>query len=80
MSSDVIRIVVCGDDAVGKSSLIAALLKEEFVPNIQRVIPPVTISREDYAANANDFISENEIPVKESKGKKGLRRQHYIFC
>ncbi|OBA19659.1 mitochondrial Rho GTPase [Metschnikowia bicuspidata var. bicuspidata NRRL YB-4993] len=44
-----LRIVVCGDDTVGKSSLIATLVKDEFVANIQGKLSPVSISRDDYA-------------------------------
>jgi mitochondrial Rho GTPase 1 len=44
--SDTIRVVVCGDDGVGKSSLITSLVKDSFVPNIQPVLPPITIPRE----------------------------------
>ena len=58
MSQDTIRIVVCGDEFVGKSSLIASLIKEKFVSNIQRVIPPVTISRDDYTNSLSDYVSE----------------------
>lgn len=58
MSQDTIRIVVCGDEYVGKSSIIASLVKEKYVPNIQRVIPPVTISRDDYTENLSEYISE----------------------
>ncbi|CCJ28388.1 unnamed protein product [Pneumocystis jirovecii] len=32
-----IRIVVVGDDHVGKSSLITSLVKETFVSNIQKI-------------------------------------------
>lgn len=49
MSQDSIRIVVCGDDQVGKSLLVAHFIRERFVPNVQRVIPPITISKNDYA-------------------------------
>lgn len=58
MSQDTIRIVVCGDEFVGKSSLIASLIKEKFVSNIQRVIPPVTISRDDYTNSLSDYVSK----------------------
>lgn len=44
----VLRIVVCGDEAVGKSSLIATLVKDDFVPNIQGKLAPVSISKDDY--------------------------------
>ncbi|VEU23514.1 DEKNAAC104673 [Brettanomyces naardenensis] len=43
---DSIRVVVCGDEGVGKSSLIASLVKEKFVPNIQHVIPELVVPRD----------------------------------
>ncbi|GMM48492.1 ERMES complex Ca(2+)-binding regulatory GTPase [Pichia kluyveri] len=43
---DTIRVVVCGDEGVGKSSLITSLVKEKFVPNIQHIIPPISIPRD----------------------------------
>lgn len=52
MSSS-LRIVICGDEAVGKLSLLATFVKEEFVSSIQGVLPPVTIAREDYNAAAD---------------------------
>ncbi|ANZ76718.1 BA75_03848T0 [Komagataella pastoris] len=45
-----IRVVVCGDEGVGKSSLITSLLKEKFVENIQHLLPPVSIPR-DYSSS-----------------------------
>lgn len=55
------RIVVCGDEAVGKSLLIASFVKEEFVPGLQGIVPPVTISRDDYYMR--DPISDNDSDV-----------------
>ncbi len=43
---DSIRVIVCGDEGVGKSSLIASLVKEKYVPNIQHVIPELIIPRD----------------------------------
>lgn len=56
-----LRIVLCGDEAVGKSTLVAALVKEEFVPSVQGVIPPVTISRDDYTAMGD---SEEDVETR----------------
>lgn len=40
----VVRICVCGDESTGKSSLIASLVKDQFVNNkIQPVLPQITI-------------------------------------
>ncbi|KAM6523497.1 ERMES complex Ca(2+)-binding regulatory GTPase gem1 [Fusarium solani] len=39
-----VRICVCGDESTGKSSLIASLVKDQFVSNrIQPVLPQITI-------------------------------------
>lgn len=54
----IVRVVVCGDEGVGKSSLITALVKERFVPNIQHVIPPINIPRDfsDSRSSLNSTI------------------------
>lgn len=39
-----VRVVVCGDENTGKSSLIASFVKDLFVSGkIQPVLPPITI-------------------------------------
>lgn len=48
MSQDKISIVVCGDESVGKSTLIGSLVKGVFISNTQHIIPPITISKDDY--------------------------------
>lgn len=46
MAKETIRVVLCGDDGVGKSTLIVSLVKGRFISNIQDVLPPVTIPRD----------------------------------
>jgi GTPase SAR1 family protein len=42
--TDTVRIVVCGDEGTGKSSLITCLVKDHFRPTkIQPTLPPLTI-------------------------------------
>lgn len=41
-----LRVVVCGDEGVGKSTLITRLVKEVYVPNIQNVLPPISIPQD----------------------------------
>ncbi|KAJ1857620.1 ERMES complex Ca(2+)-binding regulatory GTPase gem1 [Coemansia sp. RSA 1822] len=43
---DNIRIVLVGDNGVGKSTLVTALIKETFIVNVQAVVPEVTIPPE----------------------------------
>ncbi|EGV64966.1 ERMES complex Ca(2+)-binding regulatory GTPase gem1 [Yamadazyma tenuis] len=64
MSQESIRVIVCGDDNVGKSTLISALVKGEYIPNIQKKLPPITISNEDYSECLIELISNS--PVKGS--------------
>lgn len=62
MSQESIRVIVCGDDHVGKSSVITTLVKGEYIPNIQKTLPPITISNEDYSDSLIDLLSNS--PVK----------------
>lgn len=56
MTKETIKIVVCGDDNVGKTSLLVSLIKNKFVSNLQDVISPITIPR-DFSSNANSSFS-----------------------
>ena len=67
-----IRIVVVGDDEVGKSSLISSLVKETTIIDRQlhnnNVLPPITISRDDYLESIQEYSSiNNEIPLPPKK-------------
>lgn len=46
MIKETIRVVVCGDDGVGKTSLIISLVKGAFEPYLQPVLPQITIPRD----------------------------------
>lgn len=46
MTKETIRVVLCGDDGVGKTSLIVSLVKGRFISNLQDVLPLVTIPRD----------------------------------
>ncbi|AEY96618.1 FADR402Wp [Eremothecium gossypii FDAG1] len=60
MAKERIRIVVCGDKGVGKSSLIACLVKDQFIPNLQDALPAVTIPRD---FSASPYSPQNTILV-----------------
>lgn len=57
MSHNSVRVIVCGDDTVGKSTLIASLVKGSYVANIQNVLPPMTISAQDYSESLIDLVN-----------------------
>lgn len=62
-----LRIVVCGDEAVGKSSLVASFVKEEFVPGLQGIVPPVTISRDDYFVRDSSSDGDSDVDKLDSR-------------
>ncbi|EGW34739.1 uncharacterized protein SPAPADRAFT_47823 [Spathaspora passalidarum NRRL Y-27907] len=59
MSQDTLRVVVCGDDSVGKSSLITSLIKETIIDSQPSVLPPITISQNDYIDSFDEYSLEN---------------------
>lgn len=56
MTKETIRIVVCGDDNVGKTSLLVSLIKNKFIPNIQDVLIPITLPP-DFSSDSNSSFS-----------------------
>lgn len=59
---DSILVVVCGDESVGKSSLISSLVKESYSTS-PGVLPPITISKDDYS----DSLRGNNEKIKKRK-------------
>ncbi|KAI0004590.1 mitochondrial Rho 1 [Russula compacta] len=53
-----VRILLVGDEGVGKSAIITSFIKEEFVPHVQHVIPEVTISP-DTSENVTTYIVDS---------------------
>ncbi|KAL6938216.1 hypothetical protein ACO0RG_004760 [Hanseniaspora osmophila] len=41
-----IKVVVCGDEHVGKTTLIANFVKNQYIPHLQKRLTPVSIPRE----------------------------------
>lgn len=56
---DVVRILLVGDDGVGKSTIITSLIKESFVSNVQHVVPEVTIPPEVTPENVTTCIVDS---------------------
>ncbi|QLG73141.1 hypothetical protein HG535_0E02250 [Zygotorulaspora mrakii] len=63
MAKETIRVVLCGDNGVGKSTLIASLAKDRFIPNLQEVLPLVTIPRD---FSSSPYSPKNTILVDTS--------------
>ncbi|GMM28374.1 ERMES complex Ca(2+)-binding regulatory GTPase [Martiniozyma asiatica (nom. inval.)] len=78
-----LRIVICGDEGVGKSSLITALVKEKYVPNIQHVVPPVVIPRLDRQTvlvdTSADNLSQLHYEIRQADSIWLVYADHYTY-
>ncbi|CAG8726224.1 8014_t:CDS:2, partial [Cetraspora pellucida] len=73
------RILLVGDDGVGKSTLIMSLIKETFVPNIQHVISEVTIPPEVTPENVITHIVDSSArPEHREQLELEIKKSHVI--
>ncbi|WVQ81609.1 mitochondrial Rho GTPase 1 [Cryptococcus sp. DSM 104549] len=76
---DLVRIVLVGDDGVGKSSIITSLIKEAFVSNVQHVVPEVTIPPEITPENfTTSIVDTSSNPRSRPHLLSSLSRAHVI--
>ncbi|KAK1922388.1 P-loop containing nucleoside triphosphate hydrolase protein [Papiliotrema laurentii] len=76
---DLVRIVLVGDDGVGKSSIITSLIKESFVTNVQHVVPEVTIPPEVTPENVTtSIVDTSSNPKSRAHLLSQLTRAHVI--
>ncbi|WWD20979.1 mitochondrial Rho GTPase 1 [Kwoniella shandongensis] len=76
---DLVRIVLVGDDGVGKSSIITSLIKESFVSNVQHVVPEVTIPPEVTPENVTtSIVDTSSNPRSRPHLLSQLSRAHVI--
>ncbi|WWC73306.1 mitochondrial Rho GTPase 1 [Kwoniella pini CBS 10737] len=76
---DLVRIVLVGDDGVGKSSIITSLIKESFVNNVQHVVPEVTIPPEVTPENVTtSIVDTSSNPRSRAHLLSQLTRAHVI--
>lgn len=67
MTNSTIRIVVCGDQSVGKTSLIQSFIKDPEFTETAKVLPNITLTQEDYYNNIVKHFSYNEKHVYRPK-------------
>ncbi|WVO22785.1 mitochondrial Rho GTPase 1 [Cryptococcus decagattii] len=76
---DLVRIVLVGDDGVGKSSIITSLIKEAFVTNVPHVVPEVTIPSEITPENfTTSIIDTSSNPRSRPHLLSSISRAHVI--
>ncbi|KAF8476826.1 EF hand associated-domain-containing protein [Kalaharituber pfeilii] len=75
--SESLRIVVCGDEGTGKSSLITSLVKDVFVSGkIQPVLPPITIAAPENLTTT--IVDTSALPQERNTLRKEIRRSNVI--
>ncbi|ODN75133.1 mitochondrial Rho GTPase 1 [Cryptococcus amylolentus CBS 6039] len=76
---DLVRIVLVGDDGVGKSSIITSLIKESFVTNVPHVVPEVTIPPEITPENfTTSIVDTSSAPRSRPHLLNAISRAHVI--
>lgn len=72
-----VRIVVCGDENTGKSSLITSFVKDIFVSGkIQPVLPPITIGAPEGITTT--IVDTSALPQERNTLRKEIRRSNVI--
>ncbi|KAH8154141.1 uncharacterized protein LAJ45_01909 [Morchella importuna] len=75
--TDTVRIVVCGDEGTGKSSLITSLVKDIFVTSkIQPVLPAITIGAPENVTTT--IVDTTALPHERNTLSKEIRRSNVI--
>ncbi|PCH40253.1 mitochondrial Rho 1 [Wolfiporia cocos MD-104 SS10] len=74
-----VRILLVGDDRVGKSTIVTSLIKESFVAHVQHVVPEVTIPPEVTPENVTTYIVDSGSgPQDRSHLESEIRKAHVI--
>jgi len=75
-----VRILLVGDDQIGKSTLVTSLIKETFVPNIQHVVPEVTIPPEVTGDNVTTYIVDSSARMENRVQLEAEIRKADVIC
>ncbi|KAL0084779.1 EF hand associated-domain-containing protein [Phycomyces blakesleeanus] len=75
-----VRILLVGDEGVGKSTLITSLIKETFIPNVQHVVPEVTIPPEVTPENVTMHIMDSSARPEDREQLEAEIRKAHVIC
>ncbi|KAF8133770.1 EF hand associated-domain-containing protein, partial [Boletus edulis] len=75
-----VRILLVGDDGVGKSTIITSLIKEAFVAHVQRVVPEVTIPPEVTPENVTTYIVDSGAGPQDRQHLESEIRKAHVIC
>ncbi|KAI1793289.1 mitochondrial Rho 1 [Ganoderma leucocontextum] len=75
-----VRILLVGDDGVGKSTIVTSLIKESFVPRVQHVVPEVTIPPEVTPENVTTYIVDSGSGENDRQHLESEIRKAHVIC
>ncbi|KEP53085.1 Rho GTPase [Rhizoctonia solani 123E] len=75
-----VRVLLVGDDSVGKSTIVTSLIKEEYVDNVQHVVPEVTIPPEVTPENVTTYIVDSSAAPADRPHLESEIRKAHVIC
>ncbi|KAH9941074.1 mitochondrial Rho 1 [Amylocystis lapponica] len=75
-----VRILLVGDDGVGKSTIVTSLIKESFVAHVQHVVPEVTIPPEVTPENVTTYIVDSGSEPHDRPHLESEIRKAHVIC
>lgn len=75
-----VRILLVGDDGVGKSTIVTSLIKESFVAHVQHIVPEVTIPPEVTPENVTTYIVDSGAGPQDRAHLESEIRKAHVIC
>ncbi|KAH8104714.1 mitochondrial Rho 1 [Cristinia sonorae] len=75
-----VRILLVGDEGVGKSTIVTSLIKESFVPHVQHIVPEVTIPPEVTPENVTTYIVDSGNSDSDRSHLESEIRKAHVIC
>ncbi|KAF7314342.1 hypothetical protein MKEN_00906800 [Mycena kentingensis (nom. inval.)] len=75
-----VRILLVGDEGVGKSTIVTSLIKEAYVSHVQHVVPEVTIPPEVTPENVTTYIVDSGAGPDDRAHLESEIRKAHVIC
>ncbi|KAJ3771114.1 P-loop containing nucleoside triphosphate hydrolase protein [Lentinula raphanica] len=75
-----VRILLVGDEGVGKSTIVTSLIKEAFVQHVQHIVPEVTIPPEVTPENVTTYIVDSGAGPQDRAHLESEIRKAHVIC
>ncbi|KAF8158952.1 mitochondrial Rho 1 [Mycena galopus ATCC 62051] len=75
-----VRILLVGDEGVGKSTIVMSLIKESFVAHVQHIVPEVTIPPEVTPENVTTYIVDSGAGPQDRAHLESEIRKAHVIC